>query len=114
MKGKHGHRAHHHGHHKHHKAEGGRVDMKVSGNPDVFKEAEEKGPGKKHGGKVHHMRHKMEGHKPHHRMDRPGRRKGGRVGADSAPLSSAHHGTHTSAPKGSPSPHDTYGGEHAD
>lgn len=70
----------HHG--KSHKADGGRTHMKVSGNPDVFKEAEER----KHGGKVH----KMHGGKTKHRFDKPGRKKGGRVGADHAPLSSAH------------------------
>lgn len=111
-----GHKQHHHSkQHQHHRAKGGRVDMKVSGNPDVFKEAEEKEGSKNKGGRVHkHKHHHMHGHHPKHRMDRPGRKKGGRVGADNAPLSSAHHGGYTSNPKGSPSPHDTYGGEHAD
>ena len=77
-----GHKAHHHGH----KAKGGRIDMKVSGNPDVFEEAEEK----KKGGKVKAKHVKMEGGHVKHRMDRPGRKRGGRVGADKAPLSSAH------------------------
>src|SRR5215469_90209 len=90
MKGKHGHKGHHHG--KHHRAEGGGMPMKVSGNPDVFKEAEEK---HKHGGKVgkkkHHGMH-PEGHGSKHRHDRPRRRAGGRVGSDKSPLSSAHHG----------------------
>lgn len=89
MKGKH--HGHHHGHKKH-KAEGGRTEMKVSGNPDVFKEAEER----KHGGKVHkgkkHHEMEPEGHKAKHRHDRPKRRAGGRVGSDKSPLSSAHHG----------------------
>lgn len=74
---------------KHHKkADGGRTNMKVSGNPDVFKEAEER----KHGGKVHKGKHvgKIHGAHPAHRMDRPGRKTGGRVGADRSPLSSAH------------------------
>ncbi len=76
---------------KHHrKAEGGRIGMKVSGNPDVFKEAE----GKKHGGhvKAKEVGH-MEGGKSRHRLDRPGRKTGGRVGADKSPLSSAHRMT---------------------
>lgn len=89
MKGKHGHKGHHHG--KHHKDGGGRVGMKVSGNPDVFKEAEER----KHGGRMkkkHHEGMHPEGKMAKHRHDRPGRKSGGRVGADKHPLSSAHHG----------------------
>ena len=43
---------------------------------------------RKHGGKVHEMH--AEGHKPHHRMDRPKRARGGKVsGSDQAPFSSA-------------------------
>lgn len=73
---------------KHHgkRADGGRIGMKVSGNPDVFKEAEEK----KKGGKVGKHVGKAEGSAAKHRMDRPGRKKGGRVGANAAPLSTAH------------------------
>lgn len=83
-----GHKSHHHGKHK---ASGGRTDMKVSGNPDVFKEAE----GKEHkkGGAVKGKKVEMHGHKPHHRMDRPGRKRGGGVGADTSPLTSAHRVT---------------------
>lgn len=74
------------------KADGGRIDMKVSGNPDVFKEADER----KKGGRAKKKKHvHMEGHKGKHRMDRPGRKTGGRVGADKAPLSSAHRATST-------------------
>lgn len=65
--------------------DGGGLPMKAAGNPEVFKEAE----AKKRGGKVKKMM-KAEGGKPKHRMDRPGRKTGGRVGADKAPLSSAH------------------------
>ena len=70
------------------KAGGGGMPMKVSGNPDVFKEAE----GRKKGGKVMKAKKAMkaDGAKAKHRMDRPGRKTGGRVGADKAPLSSAH------------------------
>lgn len=76
------------------RADGGRIDMKVSGNPDVFKEADER----KHGGKVEHKKkkkHEMEpeGEKMKHRMDRPRRASGGRVGADKNPFSSAHRTT---------------------
>jgi hypothetical protein len=80
---------------KHHKAGGGRIGMKASGNPDVFKEAEGKesydeGDERKRGGKVK-MKKEMhaEGKKAHHRMDRPKRARGGSVGADRHPFSSA-------------------------
>lgn len=69
-------------HKKHHKASGGKIEVD-SGEPEVIKEAEEK----KKGGKV---LGKMHGKMPHHRLDRPGRKRGGRVGADTSPLSSAH------------------------
>ena len=106
MKGKHG---HHEGHKKHHRASGGRTDMKVSGNPDVFEEADER----KHGGKVKKKKElgHAEGEKAKHRRDRAHHRahggrahhekeerehhhraKGGRVGSDKSPLSSAHRG----------------------
>lgn len=111
-----GHKEHHHG--KHHKAGGGRTEMKAAGNPDVFKEAEgkesyDKGDEKKHGGKV--KKHKraagggiaatktiglMTGGGVRPRLDRPGRKRGGAVGADRSPLSSAHHsGAAESMPK---------------
>lgn len=122
-----GHKGHHHKHgghvdghhdgehHKHHRRAGGRTEMKVSGNPDVFKEAEEK----KHGGKVKHKgkHHRASGGKVlglmtggavRPRLDRPGRKRGGRVGADRSPLSSAHHG-HADGHE-SPKSGDTYGG----
>lgn len=72
------------------RAKGGRVDMKVSGNPDVFEEAAEK---HKKGGRVK-KKHEMhaEGEKSKHRMDRPKRASGGRVGSDKNPFSSAHKG----------------------
>jgi hypothetical protein len=85
-----------------HKSSGGRTNMKVSGNPDVFKEAEERKKGgrakRAAGGKIIGL---MTGGAVRPRLDRPGRKMGGRVGADKAPLSSAH-GT-TSAEK-TPSP----------
>lgn len=58
--------------------------MKVSGNPEVFKEAAEK---HKKGGRV-----KCEGGKSPMRMDKPRRASGGRVGSDRNPFSSAHKG----------------------
>lgn len=124
---------------RHKKAGGGRLDMKVSGNPDVFKEAEgkesyAKGDEKKRGGRAKHKRaeggkvlglmtgggvkhradkpafkrgghvgpggsrkeHMHDGHtmKEHHghamSHHRPGRKRGGGVGADLSPLSSAY------------------------
>jgi len=100
-------RARHHAEHegkKEHRAKGGRVGMVAAGNPDVIKEAEGEEPydrgderkrggkvkKKKHGGKVHEMH--AEGEKSKHRMDRPKRASGGRVGSDRNPFSSAHKG----------------------
>lgn len=67
------------------KASGGRLPERAGGNPEVFKEAEEKKKGgavKKHVG--------MEGAKSKHRMDRPRRASGGGVNATNHPFSSAH------------------------
>jgi hypothetical protein len=109
-----GHHSHHHGKHR---ASGGRAHEVVSGNPDVLKEAKgeepyDKGDERKHGGKVKrakggHVMH-MDGKKSKHRMDRPGRKRGGAVGADRSPLSSAHR-SHGGGGE-SPSSKDTYGG----
>jgi len=61
---------------------------KVCGNPNVFKEAAER----KRGGKVKkHRKEHPEGEMARHRMDRPRRARGGGVGADRNPFSSAHH-----------------------
>lgn len=64
---------------------------KVSGNPNVFKEAAER----KRGGKVKKHHGKPEGDMAKHRMDRPRRARGGCVGSDKTPFSSAHR---TSSP----------------
>jgi hypothetical protein len=76
---------------RHKKADGGRTGMKVSGNPDVFKEAEDKKKGGKvkraTGGKVLGS---VTGGNVRPRLDRPGRKSGGRVGANTSPLSTAH------------------------
>jgi hypothetical protein len=101
-------RARHKEHEKHHRAEGGAVGgrkgMWVAGNPDVKKEAEGEEPyaeGDEHkkGGRVK-KKHGMhaEGKKPHHRMDRPKRARGGKVGSDRNPFSSAHHPGKASEP----------------
>ena len=96
-----------------HKAGGGRTDEWVSGNPDVKKEAEGKEPydegdEKKHGGRakkraaggraainqaVGKVLGLMTGGAVKPRMDRPGRKMGGRVGSDRSPLSSANRST---------------------
>lgn len=89
--------------------DGGRTHMFVSGNPDVKKELGEKESGndeKKHGGKVKKRKAGgkviglMTGGAVRPRLDRPGRKSGGRVGSDRAPLSSAHNsGASPSLPK---------------
>lgn len=56
---------------------------KAGGEPQVFAEAEKR----KRGGKTVGP---MAGAKAKHRLDRPGRKLGGRAGADKSPLSSAH------------------------
>lgn len=110
-----GHKGHHHKH-----ASGGRTGMLVSGNPDVVKEAEgkesyDKGDERKKGGRVkkkaggaihgEHMKHRMD-------RPRPGRKRGGAVGADRSPLSSAHKSHGGAGEK--PASRDTYGGTPAD
>ena len=89
----------HHGHH--HRKRGGGLgsggDIKTGsgeekyagGNPYVEEEAE-----KKHGGKVkHHKKRKrggrIHGKAAHHHLGHRGRKRGGKAGADLAPLSSA-------------------------
>lgn len=83
-----------------HKEKGGRVGMVASGNPDVIKEAEgkedyAKGDERKRGGRAKRKSGGkviglMTGGGVKSRMDRPGRKRGGGVGADRSPLSSAH------------------------
>ena len=68
-------------HKKAHKADGGIAV--AAGNPEVIKEAEEKKKGGKAMGKMH-------GPMSRHRLDKPGRKTGGRVGADKSPLSTAY------------------------
>ncbi len=55
----------------------------ASGNPKVISEAEERKKGGKAMGKVMGGKSRM-------RLDKPGRKVGGRVGADKSPLSSAN------------------------
>ena len=56
---------------------------------NVVKEAKER----KHGGKAHKSVGKVHGHHAAHHAGRKPRMSGGKVGADSHPLSSAHKGT---------------------
>lgn len=90
---------------RHNRKSGGRTEMKVSGNPDVFAEAEDRENKKKGGnvkratgGKVIGL---MTGGGVKPRMDRPGRKRGGGVGANTSPLSTAHG---TVAAEKTPSP----------
>lgn len=85
---------------RHKKAEGGRTHLVAAGNPDVLKEAEgkedyAKGDEKKRGGAVKRktggkVLGLMSGGGVRPRLDRPGRKRGGAVGSDRSPLSSAH------------------------
>lgn len=77
---------------RHKRKSGGGIAV-AAGNPFVLKEAEEKKKGGKVMGKVH-------GAASRPRLDRPGRKSGGRVGADKSPLSSAHRASSAdTAPK---------------
>lgn len=85
------------------RANGGKAPMKVAGNPNVFKEATERKNGGKvnraTGGKVIGL---MTGGAVRPRLDRPGRKTGGRVGADKSPLSSANKVTSAGSTGGQP------------
>ena len=93
------------------KAKGGRAQV-VSGNKNVISEAKEGTTGdvdkvkkkRKTGGKVIGL---MTGGGVRPRLDRPGRKSGGGVGANRSPLSTAHSAT---SGNGSSSPTDSYGG----
>lgn len=87
-------------HMKHHKrAAGGGIgddDKKVKEESyaGTGSETEKEAERKKRGGRIHHGKVPMhvDGHKAaHHRLDRPGRKRGGAVGADSKPMTSAHN-----------------------
>ena len=76
---------------------GGNVQL-ISGNKNVVDEANRKDGGKvkrKKGGKVIGL---MTGGNVRPRLDRPGRKAGGGVGANTSPLSTAHNTT-SSEPK---------------
>lgn len=99
------------------RAKGGKASV-VSGNPNVLKEAKENSTGdedkarnkggrakRKQGGKIVE---RMTGGSVRPRLDRPGRKRGGGVGSNASPLSTAHNATSGGA--GSSEPKDTYGG----
>lgn len=105
------------------RAKGGKTPQLVSGNPEVVGEAEEDKTGdddtvgenekRKRGGKVKKAKGGkviglMTGGQVRPRLDRPGRKAGGGVGANRSPLSTAH--STTSQDAGSSNPTDTYGG----
>lgn len=106
-------KGHHHG-----RKEGGRTDMWVAGNPDVKKEAYgeesyDKGDERKRGGKMMKKHKRADGGKvlglmtggvAKPRQDRPQRARGGGVGSDRSPLSSAHKTSGSN-----PTPHSTGG-----
>lgn len=82
-----------HRHKAHHHAKGGRAHKETH---EEREHEEEHEAGLKRGGKAHHKHAKMHGHKGHHRLDK--RARGGGVGADKHPFSSAHlKGKHGSA-----------------
>jgi len=80
-----------------HRSEGGKMENYNGSENNVEKEADEKATGgavgRKTGGKIGLKRggaaHHMEGEKAMHRLDRPGRKRGGSVGADMHPLTEA-------------------------
>lgn len=99
------------------RASGGKAQV-VSGNKNVLSEADENKTGdaddhnkggavkkRKKGGKVVGL---MTGGTVRPRLDRPGRKSGGGVGANSSPLSTAHNVS--GGTSGSSNPTDTYGG----
>lgn len=66
--------------------DGGKKMVYAGGDSNVLKEAEKR----KRGGKVGKIPAMVEGKMPkHHRLDRPGRKRGGAVGADSSPMTEA-------------------------
>ncbi len=97
------------------RASGGKAQV-VSGNKNVIDEAKENEDGKKKGGAVKRKKgggvRKLvsfyTGGTVKPRADRPGRKAGGAVGANTSPLSTAHGAS--GGTSGSSSPSDTYGG----
>lgn len=104
------------------RASGGKAQV-VSGNKNVLGEAEEKKTGdsdpvgdhkkggavkRKKGGGVRKLVSFYTGGTVKARADRPGRKSGGGVGANSSPLSTAHNTS--GGTTGSSNPTDTYGG----
>lgn len=95
------------------RASGGKAQV-VSGNKNVVEEADKDEDGKKTGGAVKKRKKGgkvvglMTGGNVRPRLDRPGRKSGGGVGANSSPLSTAHNVS--GGTSGSSNPTDSYGG----
>lgn len=95
-------------HHREERRGGGKVEPDVK--PKAYNaqgsKVEEEAEEKKRGGKVKAKHHKkehhgeVEGHRGKRRLDRPGRKRGGSVGADRHPLSSASKVTPAAGRKG--------------
>lgn len=122
-----GHKAHHHRHPRAEHAKGGKVhevespmegdwahdeaphEVYAGAGSNTVKEAEEKKRGgrtkRKHGGAMKHVGH-VDGHHAKKRADRPARKRGGKVGSDMNPLSSAHAGKEPAAHKSYEPEHD--------
>lgn len=96
---------------------GGRIGLVAAGNPDVLEEANDDADGaetgneRKRGGRAKKKGKdvgEMHGKGVKSRLDRPGRKRGGAVGANRSPLSTAHKAGGSG--EGSSNPTDTYGG----
>lgn len=79
---------------RHHLKDGGKAEKPKINVGRESEEEEEEMEGHKKGGRVHKKHgggvEHGEGEKPkHHRLDRPGRKRGGGVGANRTPLSTA-------------------------
>lgn len=79
------------------RADGGKV-TEAGGNPEVFADLK-----RKKGGRVEKEDGAFKGGKAKMRLDRPGRKAGGRVGADKNPLASSHA---TASPDAEPKSND--------
>ena len=66
----------------------GSEESKEAEKGEEGEEGAKKRKGRKHGGK---LEHEVEGHHGRKRYDRPGRKRGGAVGANTHPLSTAAH-----------------------
>lgn len=81
---------------KHHRAKGGGIggvgEVKTESYEGTGSDTEKEAEKRKRGGAMHKgkMPTMVHGHKPRHHENRPGRKRGGSVGADSHPMTEAH------------------------